>query len=539
MKNITKIVQLSLCMMIILISSCKSNAQTTEIVNGREFTVHKVIKGETVYSISRKYGVPQDTIFKYNKSAEKGIKFDQVLKFPSKSQKPISNNNNTSTNNSTTSSSNTIPVEVKHIRHTVMQGETLYAIAKMYGVSVDDIKNANSGMNPDLIKVDDIILIPKKNSGHSNVNHTDNPNTNNTSNSTNKLPVKDCDLVKNNKKELNVGLVLNFRGASSDTTKIATEFFYGFKTGLDSLAKGIKIKLHVFNTKRGNEDIASKYDTTKLRKMDVIIGPQYTSEFKRLALFCKEHQIPIVSPFMKSTSALENNPYVVKLTPSDDALAYRTIRYFMQEPDVNFVVIGSRSKNDSLMAVAYNKALIELVKDTTKFKYLPKGGTASNYFNGKKNVVFYCNSSEVTVKDFVTKFNKSNKRNESVVLVGNEEWLEFSVMEVDYYSNLNLHIPMATYANFSDSSDYTNFIIQYQKNYKMDPSLYSFKGYKAARDIISRLGTFGPQFCNCMDVNPKSFVHFDFKKTNDNNGWENHSIMMLRINEFDLEIIDY
>jgi hypothetical protein len=66
-------------------------AQHTEIVQGREFIVHHVKHGETLYGIAKKYDVPQDTILAYNNAAQSGIKVEQVLKFPSKNA--LSNNN--------------------------------------------------------------------------------------------------------------------------------------------------------------------------------------------------------------------------------------------------------------------------------------------------------------------------------------------------------------------------------------------------------------------------------------------------------------
>ena len=111
-------------------------SQTTEVINGREFIVHQVKKGETIYGISQIYEVPADTILAYNVSAKtKKIKPNQVLKFPSKN----------SINNSS----------IRITNHIVVYGETLYGIAKIYKVTVSDIEKTNPQIKNQVIKVGD------------------------------------------------------------------------------------------------------------------------------------------------------------------------------------------------------------------------------------------------------------------------------------------------------------------------------------------------------------------------------------------------
>lgn len=48
------------------------------------------------------------------------------------------------------------------VQHKMEAGETLYALSKKYGVTVDQIKTANSGVNINDISIGQIILIPSK-----------------------------------------------------------------------------------------------------------------------------------------------------------------------------------------------------------------------------------------------------------------------------------------------------------------------------------------------------------------------------------------
>ena len=56
----------------------------------------------------------------------------------------------------------TLPTSVPTIEHTVSYGETLTAIARRYEVTADMIIQANQLLNPNMLRVGDVLLIPEK-----------------------------------------------------------------------------------------------------------------------------------------------------------------------------------------------------------------------------------------------------------------------------------------------------------------------------------------------------------------------------------------
>jgi len=85
---------------------------------------HVVAAGETLYGISRQYGVSVDAIRLANQVGDAPISVGQVLRIPvttePKPEKPIA-----------------------PLYHDVQPGETAYSIAKKYGISLDDLKRWN------------------------------------------------------------------------------------------------------------------------------------------------------------------------------------------------------------------------------------------------------------------------------------------------------------------------------------------------------------------------------------------------------------
>ncbi len=103
---------------------------------------YTIKKGDTLYSIAKKYGVTVQDIVTTNKLANANvIKIGQVIKIPGK-----------------TSAAPTQPTTVKY---TVKAGDTVYSIAKKYGTTVQKIASANKLNAAYLIKVGQVLTIPK------------------------------------------------------------------------------------------------------------------------------------------------------------------------------------------------------------------------------------------------------------------------------------------------------------------------------------------------------------------------------------------
>ena len=74
-------------------------------------------------------------------------------------EKTYTNDDTTKTEGVTTSADTSVQETKIHI---VQKGESLSVIAKKYGVSVQDIVNANNIENVNLIKINQKLIIPKR-----------------------------------------------------------------------------------------------------------------------------------------------------------------------------------------------------------------------------------------------------------------------------------------------------------------------------------------------------------------------------------------
>ena len=124
--------------------------QTT--IGGNKYYYYETQSGESIYDIAARLGVTKDDIIKNNPDAADGIVPGMRLYFPVDGKAVPA---------PATSSSSTI--------HVVEQGETLYGLAKRYGVTVEELIAANPGSDNG-IKIGQKLNIPEAKSASPGVN---------------------------------------------------------------------------------------------------------------------------------------------------------------------------------------------------------------------------------------------------------------------------------------------------------------------------------------------------------------------------------
>jgi len=130
---------------------------------------HEVLKGETIYGISRQYGITEQELIGMNPGIESGLRAGQVLVIPSNgvaNSKPVGATvqavDKPQTESPVTVSANTTPVKTDD-KYKVKKGENLYDIARKFGVDIADLKAANQGLTNYPIEGLPIVIPKRKN----------------------------------------------------------------------------------------------------------------------------------------------------------------------------------------------------------------------------------------------------------------------------------------------------------------------------------------------------------------------------------------
>ena len=117
--------------------------------------IYTVKTGDTLYAISQAYGIPVAHLMQVNRilnpyNLKPGQKLCIPMKNPADPQVPAQPDTPILPT----------PVICDGTKHTIVKGDTLYMIAKQYGVTLDALMTANPAMDPYNLRVGDILCIP-------------------------------------------------------------------------------------------------------------------------------------------------------------------------------------------------------------------------------------------------------------------------------------------------------------------------------------------------------------------------------------------
>ena len=125
-------------------------------IDNVEFYIYEITTAEGFYSVSKKFGISEDDIIKYNPETKSGLKLGQRILIPT--------HHITSSNSQLSAASDQATTSNKDVfTHTVIKGETLHSISRMYHVSVNEIKALNPNISNNL-RIGQVITIPQKKS---------------------------------------------------------------------------------------------------------------------------------------------------------------------------------------------------------------------------------------------------------------------------------------------------------------------------------------------------------------------------------------
>ncbi len=114
-----------------------------KVIDGKNFYIHTVEPGNTLFGLQRMYDCPMEEIVKANSGElEGGLKVGQQIKIPVKS-----------------SPENTLISEQKTSNYKVKGGETLYGISRKFKTTVDELIRLNPGVENGIQK-GQIIVVP-------------------------------------------------------------------------------------------------------------------------------------------------------------------------------------------------------------------------------------------------------------------------------------------------------------------------------------------------------------------------------------------
>ncbi|MBI5539961.1 MAG: LysM peptidoglycan-binding domain-containing protein [Bacteroidia bacterium] len=527
------------------------------------FKTHTVSKGETLYSISKKYSVSIADLNKYNPEVSNGLQIGQAIKIPIKSE---------------VLSDNSIPKDTaKYIYHKIEKNQTLYSISRQYNVSIDDIYQANQELETKGLKNGEYIRIPKSIVNKPVINEEISVET-----KTDTLkeaiiqevnyvaPVNNTDCGKfnyiTNHPTFKVSLILPLQSdaltiASEDEAsansnfepqpKPFLEYYEGFLLAVDSMKrKGVNITVKLFDLKKDSAKTQDIINKGELDNSDIIIGPVYDQNFKMISDHARKKNINVIYPINSHNPEIFTNPKVFQVNSSLSSQMSQATRYLASFKDINYIVIQNGTKEELEIVNNYKTKLFKEFANNfntdkvpySEILYSAEGlsGVEKTLKNEVINVLIIPSGNQIFVINLLTKLQPLTKKYK-IIMAGMPSWKKFdNNLELEYLHNLNMHTFVPFYADYSNTA-VKSFVIDYRYNYKCEPSKYSMLGFDTGIYFLTALQNYGHDFQDCLHNLDLQLLQsdFNFVKLGENGGYENNGTFILHYNmDNDVKIVN-
>ena len=101
----------------------------------------------------------------------------------------------------------------------------------------------------------------------------------------------------------------------------------------EAQACGQRFEIFTYDVQKSDSVIQQVLKRGEMQNMDAIIGPAYPAQVSHAALFAKHNRIPCIIPFTNKVSGLEHNPYLVQFNPNAQQEAEAAVRLLAAQKD--------------------------------------------------------------------------------------------------------------------------------------------------------------------------------------------------------------
>ncbi len=526
----------------------KTKSSSIVTIEGKNYYVHTVKKGETVYSLARLYGVTEDELLKSNPQAVEGLQPGQVLKIRVTDIKPKLK-----------------PKKMARLfdTHVVNQGETAYAISKRYGISVNTLLEDNPGMDPAALSIGQKLNIRKTEQGETSDSQINaewkeyRDAINSVSDDyiyhlvakgetvyslSRQFGVTQAEIMRSNdlRDGLKTGALIRIPSKSKRQTEVvgeqtavdssslmpATEteftaedyaaeipsrtflpgatlnvalmlpfnsgrhfmdFYQGVLLGLEDIKKtGQSVNLSVYNTGRSEQEVESLVEREDFLNSDLVIGPVYEECLPPVLSFARKRGIPVVSPLAEVKH--ERSALLYQMSP-DPACKYEKIKDLLTD-DKNIVIV-STSDNDKEFESEITPLLPQgSFRRLSYDKNTPVSALEGMIRDDKNNVFIVLSGNEYTVDQILARISSVQNnlvarsiKNAQIQVLGSSRWSRFQNIDKNLYFKLGLCFVTSYHADRSNPV-VNAFDKRYVKEFGVLPSLYSYRGYDAAKLFV-------------------------------------------------------
>ncbi len=495
-----------------------------------KYVYHQVQPKETLFSLAKQFDISQEKIIALNPVLKDGLKTGQIIRFPKKRQEQNKD----------------IPVDHLYVYHTVQPLETLFGLARQFGVSQEEILKENPIIKEEGLKTGQIIKIKKSSYDRSKLAVKDSifPKTG-------QLKLNLLDSIKKDKNyKLAVLLPFKIRDIESLPSddkceklygNMLLDYYSGIKLAIDSLKTyGMKISYDVFDTQASPFVTGKILETTDLSEYDFVIGPLKTENIDKVATVLELDNTPQVVNKYKGNKTFRN---LIVTTANNEGLQEHLINYLNERLDNNkqLTIIYDETKEkiaDTISSLLDKKAVLFKAKKTKKGFTVYINDLSKKLAKDKENYVLLISDDTPLIFTVLSSLNSLNNQYKITFFTLDDKRLYEDVTNDRtnmFLSNLNYHFPSKMLRLLDDQLK-ESFI----SHYHTMPGFAAVNGFDTTFDLLLRAGNADNLFEGLQKIGQtrqtsKVFLY----EHQPDKGFKNKASVILRLNkDLRLEVVD-
>lgn len=394
------------------------------------------------------------------------------------------------------------PLETDEIDvHTVLKGQTIYSISKMYNVEIDVLLDANPIIREVGLKLGSIIRIPyfQKRVESESIEE--------------QLRSSDCvavgSLIMGTMVELDstvveVAIIMPVNGNIDPLEDGFVDLYRGFLIAAEEVkSNGLSVNIDFFGVGRDSLKVEELIASGKLDNKEIIVGPIFDEQFTAVAKYAERLGITIINPLMASNYDARN---IIDVLPERSGYWDK-----LKDSTFNKNVIYFATENDDSVFLQNFQNEVGLINDTLVYdKHVSPEKMLESFSAKKENLVLIAANDLLNIELLVSKLT-------AVVAFG---YKKIEVLGTSKMSNIEPekrgeYFKVNTSYITSSFQDRTNpesmqFEADYISTYLTNPTRFSYRGYEVGVLFLNAYKEHGIDFINKIGNTDKMVLQAPF-----------------------------
>lgn len=426
--------------------------------------------------------------------------------------------------------------------HKVKKRETIFGIARDYGITIDQLIDANPEMKTEgyELKKGDWIFVPYGKDGDKKSTDTASQPTAATSQATTAKPAATVGAI-------NVGVMLPLHDVNGDGRRMV-EYYRGLLMAVEDMKRqGRSVNVYAWNVPE-EADVRTTLLDDNAAKCNLIVGPLYTKMVPYLSNFCKQNGIKLLIPFSITGDDVAQNPQIFQVYQDDSEMNRHTVNAFLErfskahpvfvdcndEASRKGVFTTELRKQLSLAGISYSITNLNSSQEDFAKAFQP----------GKTNVVVLNSGRSPELNSAFAKLDELKKAQPqmAVAMYGYTEWFMYIDYDLKNFYKYNVYIPTSYYYNpFATRTK--EFESRYRQNFHagMMQALprFALTGYDQAMYFLSGMAKNGAAFTGAESDYKPIQSRFKFERVG-SGGYKNRNFQLIHyLDNQTVEAINY